>query len=266
MEKERIDVLLVKKGFVKTRSKAVQLIKDGCVFVDNKSINKSSFLIDENTNIIIKDSNVLNYVSRGGLKLKKAIDYFNLNLKDKVVLDIGASTGGFCDCSLQHGANHIYAIDVGSDQLDLKLKEDIRVTSYENTNFKDVDHSFFDKKIDFITIDVSFISLRPIFIKINTLFNDVSVMALFKPQFEVGKKNISKNGVVKDKNAHLTGLIEFNEFLNSLGYFINNFTFSPITGGKEGNIEYLCLISKNKTQNYNFNKTINEAFNTLRGK
>ncbi len=266
MEKIRIDQLLIKKGYVPTRSKALQLIQEGKVYVNQQLISKAGTFCLEDDEIKIKEHHLFDYVSRGGLKLKKAIDTFHLDFNQKVVLDIGASTGGFSDCCLKHGASHVYALDVGKDQLDEKLKNDVRVTNYEGIHFKDVQTSLFLKKIDVITIDVSFISIKSILMKVNELFSDIIIVGLFKPQFEVGKQNINKNGVVKNKKTHIEALHAFQHFLHQNHFYCNQLTFSPIMGSKSGNIEYLCLITrKNEIHNCSIESVVAEAFLTLKG-
>ena len=265
MSKKRIDCMLVEKHFVTTRSKAVQLLKSGNVYVNKKMITKAGSLIEDDANIEVKENNILDYVSRGGLKLQKALNQFAIQLKGKIILDIGASTGGFTDCCLKHQAKHVYALDVGNNQLVESIKNDVRVTSYENTNFKDVDLSYFDKAIDIITIDVSFISIRTILLKIRQLFDNIIIIGLFKPQFEVGKQNLNKDGVVKNKKTHEEALIEFVSFLKQIGYELNQITYSPIVGAKSGNVEYLCLITQHKTATpLSLKKVIQEAFLTLK--
>ncbi len=264
MDKKRLDILLVEKNLAPSRSKALQLIKDECVYVNQQLILKAGYMCNRKDEIQIQKMDVLEYVSRGGLKLKKAITYFHLDFKEKVILDIGASTGGFSDCSLKHRAKFVYALDVGSNQLDRSLRNHPKIKVYENTNFKDVDASYFDLNIDFITIDVSFISIKSIILKINDLFCDKIIIGLYKPQFEVGKQAIGKNGVVRDKNAHLKALNEFQEFLNHLGFCLCDMTYSPIKGAKGGNIEYLCLIQKQKIVPFNYKKVVEQAFKTLK--
>ncbi len=266
MAKVRIDVLLVDKGLVKTRSKAKQLIEANFVYLNNKLVTKCGELVSDNDLITIQDNNICEYVSRGGLKLKKALDEFKIDVTNKVCLDIGASTGGFSDCLLKHGASHVYALDVGSLQLADSLKNNPKLTSLENINFKDATLDLFSLKIDLITIDVSFISLRAMLLKIKELFNNIPVIALFKPQFEVGANNIHKNGVVTDKNVHLNALTSFIQFLNDIGFSLNDITYSPITGLKEGNIEYLCKINfSNDKLTVDLKNVIKQAFLVLRG-
>ena len=245
--KERIDVLLVKMGFFATRQKAKYAIENNCVEVNNEIITKVSKLVEEDSNIKVKNIS-LPYVSRGGLKLEKAINYMKINLKGKTCIDIGASTGGFTDCMLQNGALKVYSIDVGHNQLDEKLKNDERVINLEGTNIKNIDVKKFEK-VDFISIDVSFISLTQVLEKASLLLKENGEMViLIKPQFEAGKDAINKNGVVKDKIAHRKVIEKIILYLNSLSLNIKDLTFSPIKG-PAGNIEYLAYI-KNEKQDF----------------
>lgn len=267
MSKERLDSYLVKLGLVPSRSKAAQLINEGKVKVNDKIVTKNSYEVDETFNIELLNNEVLKYVSRGGLKLQKAIEVFNLDLKDKVILDIGSSTGGFTDCALKHGAKKVYALDVGTNQLHESLRNNDKVISIENTNFKDASNDMFDEKIDLYVCDVSFISIEIILTKLKQLDENFNIIILFKPQFEVGKNNINKSGVVKNKNAVVNSLIKFNDFLKALSIGIINATFSPIKGQKEGNIEFLFNLKSNeKSLNINFDRLVNEAYNSLKVK
>ncbi len=199
--KERIDILLVKRGYFKTRQKAKYAIENHDIYVNDKLVEKISKTYEEDCKIEIKKE-TLKYVGRGGLKLEKAINEFNIILKDKICMDIGASTGGFSDCMLQEGAKKVYAIDVGHDQLDEKLQIDKRIVNLEGTNIKDIKIEEFEK-IDFISIDLSFISLLNVLdIAYKLLSNMGEIVVLIKPQFEAGRENINKNGIVKDKKIH----------------------------------------------------------------
>lgn len=267
MNKERLDLYLLNHNFVPSRSKASELINNGNVKVNDKVILKPSFQVCDEDNILILKNDVLDYVSRGGLKLKKAIDSFFIDLNNKILLDIGASTGGFTDCALKHGAKKVYSLDVGTNQLHPSLKANPKVISIENTNFKDVDQSMFDEKIDLYVCDVSFISIQIILKKLKELDDNFTIMLLFKPQFEVGKNNLNKNGVVKNKKILYESLIKFNDFLNSLNIGIINVTYSPICGQKEGNIEFLFYLKNNqKSQYFDYLKIINEAIEVLKVK
>ena len=243
MNLERIDALMVKKGISKSRAKAKEYIELGYVFVDNKKVNKSSLKIPFDTNIEIKGK-TNEYVSRGGLKLNKALDEFNINVKDKVALDIGASTGGFTDCLLKRGVKKVYAVDVGYDQLCDKLKKDSRVVSMEKTNVRYIKPDDIGQEAQFACIDVSFISLKLILPVIKNLVSKYAdIVALVKPQFEAGKDRIGKKGIVKDSKIHKEILIELYEFCKQNKLFFINLTFSPFKG-KSGNIEYLVHISQ----------------------
>jgi 23S rRNA (cytidine1920-2'-O)/16S rRNA (cytidine1409-2'-O)-methyltransferase len=243
--KERLDVLLVEKNFFQTREKAKRAIMAGLVIVNEKKIDKpgTQIKIDEEPEIRIKGQ-VLKYVSRGGLKLEKAIEVFDLDMKEKIVLDVGASTGGFTDCALQNGAKYAYSMDVGSNQLDWKLRNDDRVKSIEQTHIKDLTIEDLDgNKADYLVMDVSFISITKVFEHlIKFMKKDSKLMALIKPQFEVGRENIEKGGIVKDFTKHKMAIEKIIEAGNSRGLYLKSLDYSPITGGK-GNVEYLSIFS-----------------------
>lgn len=260
----RLDLYLVENKKI-SRSKAAALIREQSVFVNGKCIDKCSYMVKDSDLIRIADHPLSAYVSRGALKLKKAIDVFQLDFSSKVICDIGSSTGGFTDCALQHHARHVYAIDVGSHQLHESLQNDPRITLYENLNFKDVTTDLFDEPIDFFVCDVSFISIRKILDKLQVLFPDFSIVLLFKPQFEVGPSRINKNGVVKKKSDLVDALISFQNYLNQCRIAVNHCTYSPIVGQKEGNIEFLFYLSKEGKQNYfDYNKLVEDAIKNLR--
>ena len=230
---ERLDVFLVNNGYFQSREKANQAIKKGLIEVDGKVINKPAFNVSSENKIVVLDV-MLKYVSWGGMKLERAINYFNLDFKDKIVLDIGASTGGFTDCALQHGAKEVYAVDVGSDQLDIKLRSDFRVHSFENTNICDFNE---DVKFDYLVMDVSFVSITKIIPSLLKFMDeDNSFVCLFKPQFEVGKVKI-KNGVIKDPKLHKEIVLRLINFVKEMGLYVNDLTYST-QKGKTGNIEY----------------------------
>lgn len=261
MDKERIDVLLVDKGLVKSRAKAKEYIKSGCIFVNNEKITKSSMKISPDIDIVIK-GNPIPFVSRGGLKLDKALDEFGISVNDKIVLDIGASTGGFTDCMLKRGARKVYAIDVGTDQLSSELRNDSRVVSMENTNVRNMSPDDIEEKGQFACIDVSFISLRLILPVIITLTSsDADIVALIKPQFEAGKDRIGKHGIVKNSKIHKEILQELYDFCKEKGLYFRNLTFSPVKGGS-GNIEYLTHISKTQDDSVNFRELIDNVVDT----
>lgn len=240
--KERIDNLLVKRGFFDSRQKAKYAIEKGSVIVDGILVNKASKEFEENSRIEIKQD-VLPFVSRGGLKLDKAIKVFNINLQDKICMDIGASTGGFTDCMLQNGASKVYSIDVGHNQLDKKLLQNSKVVNLEGTNIKDIIIEDF-YKVDFISIDVSFISLTLVLDKAYELLKQKGeIVVLIKPQFEAGKEYLNKNGVVRDKKIHAKVIEKIALFSHSLEFEIQKIDFSPIKG-PAGNIEYLMYMKK----------------------
>lgn len=238
-KKERLDVLLVERGLVESREKAKRSIMAGLVYSNEQRMEKPGEKVDKDTPLVIK-GNVLPYVSRGGLKLEKAIRKFQLDLKDKIIVDIGSSTGGFTDCALQNGAKLSYAIDVGYNQLAWKLRQDERVVVMERTNFRYVTPADFAYGMpEFATIDVSFISLRLILPVLKTiLVPDSHIVALVKPQFEAGKENVGKKGIVRDKAVHKQVLTDITTFALNEGFHCKHLTHSPITGG-DGNIEFL---------------------------
>lgn len=267
--KERIDILLVSNGFCEDVEKAKRFIMAGVVLVNDIKIEKPGTMIkiedEKELNIRIKGKK-FPYVSRGGLKLEKAINVFNLDFKDKNILDVGSSTGGFTDCSLINGAKHVYAVDVGTNQLDWKLRKDERVTSIENTHIRDLKlNDINNSKIDFIVMDVSFISITNVFSDLIKYFEeDTKLMALIKPQFEVEKNMIEKGGIVKNKENHIFAIKRVIEEAKNNGLYIEKLDFSPIKGGK-GNVEYISLFSKNnKSIDININEVV-ELGETLGG-
>ncbi|RSK27788.1 TlyA family RNA methyltransferase [Bacillus sp. HMF5848] len=238
-KKERVDVLLVERGLIETREKAKRAIMAGIVYSNETRLDKPGEKIDDSAPLIIKGA-VMPYVSRGGLKLEKALQAFDVSVQDKIMIDIGSSTGGFTDCALQNGAKLCYAIDVGYNQLAWKIRQDERVVVMERTNFRYVTASDLQEGLpEFATIDVSFISLKLILPVLKTLLvNNSDVIALVKPQFEAGRDLVGKKGVVRDPNVHEAVLEEIVAFTIAQGYKPVNISFSPITGG-EGNIEFL---------------------------
>ena len=245
--KERLDIFLVKKGLYETRNKAQKAIESKDIKVNGTIINSPSYKVNENCQIDIV-SNSLPYVSRGGLKLDKALNVFDISLKDKTILDIGASTGGFTDCSLQHGAKKVIALDVGENQLHDSLKSNDKVISLEKTNFRNINIEDFKKiGIDIIVADVSFISLSYIFENASKIIDEGEYMiALIKPQFEVNKKEHNKNGLVNNPKIHFQVIKNVMQAANKHNLHLNKLDFSPIRGDKSGNIEYLGLFSYNK--------------------
>ncbi len=260
MEKKRADVLLFEKGLAESREKAKTLIMEGIVFTGDRRIDKPGEKVEVNIPIMIKENPII-YVSRGGLKLEKAIDSFNIDIKNKICMDIGASTGGFTDCMLMEGAKKVYAIDVGYGQLDWKIRNDPRVIVMERTNIRYVEKEDIDDIIDFISIDVSFISLELVLPVAKTfLSKDGKIMALIKPQFEAGREKVGKKGIVRDKNTHIEVIEKVAKLCNKEELSLINLDFSPITGGT-GNIEFLAYISKSKASTEINHKDIIEIVN-----
>jgi len=242
--KERLDVLLVNKGLAPSREKAKALIMAGEVFVDGNREDKAGASFNpDGINIEVR-SRQLKYVSRGGFKLEKAMDVWGIDLAGKVCMDIGSSTGGFTDCMLQNGAVKVYSVDVGKGQLDWKLRNDERVVVMEQTNFRFLTPADIPEKIDFASVDVSFISLDKILIPARNLLNDHGrIVALIKPQFEAGKGKVGKNGVVRELSVHEEVIERAVSFADYIGFKILGIDFSPIKG-PEGNIEYLMSLEK----------------------
>lgn len=247
MQKERVDVLVVQQGLTNSREKAKRLIMAGQIYDENNQrLDKVGEKISIEKQLHIKGE-TLKYVSRGGLKLEKAIAYFKLDINDKTVLDIGSSTGGFTDVALQNGARHSYALDVGYNQLHWKLRQDERVSVMERVNFRYSKLEDFQKGVpNFVTIDVSFISLQLILPNLTTIIPvGTDVVALVKPQFEAGKDKVGKKGIVKDKSVHYAVLEKIFTFAITQGFTVNGVTFSPITGGS-GNVEFLAHFTYTK--------------------
>ncbi len=239
MKKERLDVLLVNKGLAESREKAKRTIMAGIVYVNGQKEDKAGTTFDPEVPIEVR-GNVLPYVSRGGLKLEKAIKEFGVSCEGKVCLDIGASTGGFTDCMLQNGAVKVFAIDVGHGQLDWKLRNDERVVCMEKTNIRFVKPEDLGELASLVSIDVSFISLQLVLPVVKTLIKkDCQVVCLIKPQFEAGRDQVGKKGVVRDKKVHAEVIEKTLSFAYSIGFELKGLTFSPIKG-PEGNIEYLA--------------------------
>ena len=242
--KERLDVLLVRRGLIPTRKQAKEFIESGKVTVVGcKPVKKAGTMVDEETEIRLSEE-PMSYVGRGALKLLEALNFFEIEIKDKVCLDIGASTGGFTDCMLSHGARKVYAIDVGHDQLAEKLKADKRVINMERTNVRYLKPEDFIEKADFVSIDVSFISLTKILEPVSRLLSeDGTICCLIKPQFEAGKKNVGKGGIVKDLKVHKEIINGMMHFICTIGLWPLGLIFSPIKG-QEGNVEYLLYLKK----------------------
>ena len=266
--KERVDVLLVQRGLVETREQAKRSIMAGIVFSAETRLDKPGEKITIDAPLIVK-GNTLKYVSRGGLKLEKALDVFEVDVEGKIILDIGASTGGFTDCALQEGAKHCYALDVGYNQLAWKIRQDPRVTVMERTNFRHATADIFEVGMpQFATIDVSFISLRLILPALKKIIAEGGdVIALVKPQFEAGKGKVGKKGVVRERSIHLEVLKRIADASFEEGFSLRNASFSPITGG-EGNIEFLFHLTADEVPEklFNddlFNALINDAYEEL---
>ena len=241
--KERLDVLLVKKGLAPSREKAKTMIMEGNVFVENQREDKAGATFDSECQIEIRGT-TLKYVSRGGLKLEKAMAKFDVSLEGAVCMDIGASTGGFTDCMLQNGATKVYAVDVGYGQFAWKLRQDPRVVCMEKTNIRYVTPEDIADALDFASVDVSFISLTKVLGPARALLKeDGEMVCLIKPQFEAGREKVGKKGVVRDPAVHREVIERVFAFAKEIGFYIKNLDFSPIKG-PEGNIEYLMHIQK----------------------
>ena len=240
--KERLDVLLVKKGLYQSRERAKASIMAGIVYVDGQKSDKAGNMVDTEAEITVKE-NICPYVSRGGLKLEKSMKIWHINLENKVCMDIGASTGGFTDCMLQKGASKVYAVDVGYGQLDYKLRTDPRVVNMEKCNIRYLDLDKIYDPIDFISIDVSFISLRLVFPVASRLLGEKgSLVCLVKPQFEAGRDQVGKKGIVRDRKVHKQVIENVIQYAEENGFYAYGLTFSPVTGAK-GNIEYLLFLT-----------------------
>ncbi|GAB5614090.1 TlyA family rRNA (cytidine-2'-O)-methyltransferase [Faecalimonas hominis] len=266
--KERLDVLLVKRNLVESREKAKAIIMSGNVFVEGEREDKAGTTFSDEVQIEIK-GHTLPYVSRGGLKLEKAVANFDVDLEGKVCTDVGSSTGGFTDCMLQNGAKKVFAIDVGRGQLAWKLRQDDRVICMEKTNIRYVTPEDLGERIDFSSIDVSFISLTKVLLPIrNYLKEDGQIVALIKPQFEAGREKVGKKGVVREKSTHHEVIETVVSYAVSIGFKVLNIDFSPIKG-PEGNIEYLLHIQKTENAgtledvDVDLKSVVDNAFDTL---
>lgn len=243
MSKERLDVLLVNRGLAESREKAKTIIMSGIVYVDGQKEDKAGSNFSEESVIEVR-GNTLKYVSRGGLKLEKAMENFDVTIDGKICMDVGSSTGGFTDCMLQNGAVKVYAVDVGHGQLAWKLRNDERVVCMEKTNIRYVTPEQIADKIQFSSIDVSFISLTKVLGPVKELLSDDGqIVCLIKPQFEAGREKVGKHGVVRDKSVHLEVIEKVIKFAISIGFEVLNLEFSPVKG-PEGNIEYLLHLQK----------------------
>ena len=241
--KDRLDVLLVKRGLAESREKAKAVIMSGIVYVDGQKEDKAGQTFADTANIEVRGS-TLKYVSRGGLKLEKAMECFDVSVKDKVCMDIGASSGGFTDCMLQNGAKKVYAVDVGHGQLAWKLRNDTRVVVMEKTNIRYVKPDDIGESIDFASIDVSFISLSKVLPAAYNLLGECGeIVALIKPQFEAGREKVGKKGVVREKSTHIEVIQNCFAYAKENGFFVRELEFSRVKG-PEGNIEYLYHLVK----------------------
>lgn len=241
--KERLDILLVQRQLAASREKAKAIIMSGNVYVNGQKEDKAGSTFDEKSAIEVR-GNTLKYVSRGGLKLEKAMSHFDITLEGKVCMDVGSSTGGFTDCMLQNGAVKVYAVDVGHGQLDWKLRQDERVICMEKTNIRYVEPENIEELVEFSSIDVSFISLTKVLLPVRNLLTDNGQIAcLIKPQFEAGREKVGKKGVVRDSKVHEEVIHKVIAYAVSISFEILGLEFSPIKG-PEGNIEYLLYLQK----------------------
>ena len=246
--KKRLDMYLVDNGFAPSREKARGIIMSGCVYINNQKSDKAGDTVADNATVEVRGGE-LKYVSRGGLKLEKAVASFNLDLTDKICMDVGASTGGFTDCMLQNGAKKVYSVDVGYGQLAWKLRQDERVVNLERKNIRFVDEVDVPDSLDFASIDVAFISLKLVLPVVFRLLKQTGeAVALIKPQFEAGRDKVGKKGVVRDKQTHIEVIENVLAFTKEIGFEVSEVTYSPIKG-PEGNIEYLMHISKSNINN-----------------
>ena len=266
--KERLDVLLVKKNLAESREKAKAVIMAGIVYVDDQKEDKAGSMFEETAKIEVRGS-TLKYVSRGGLKLEKAMTHFGVTLDQKICMDVGASTGGFTDCMLQNGAVKVYSVDVGHGQLAWKLRNDPRVVCMEKTNIRYVTPEEIPDKIQFVSIDVSFISLTKVLRPVKALMEpDGQVVCLIKPQFEAGREKVGKKGVVRERSVHLEVIRMVAAFAGSIGFEALHLEFSPIKG-PEGNIEYLLHLRNDAGGNVyekssiDAEEIVNQAHETL---
>lgn len=265
-KKTRLDVAVFEQGYAPSREKAKAIIMAGIVYVNNQKVDKAGFELKEGDVLEVRGK-TLQYVSRGGLKLEKAMQEFPITLEGKVCMDVGASTGGFTDCMLQNGAVKVYSVDVGYGQLAWKLRTDERVVNLERTNFRYATREQIPDEIDFASVDVSFISLKHILPNLNTLLApDGQAVCLIKPQFEAGKEKVGKKGVVRDLNVHLEVIENVINLAVENGFSVMGLQFSPIKG-PEGNIEYLIYLNKSSTpivsENVNAKELVNMSHTEL---
>lgn len=243
--KERLDVLLVKRNLAESREKAKAIIMSGNVFVEGNREDKAGTMFEDSVSIEVKGS-TLKYVSRGGLKLEKAVEEFGVVLNEKICMDVGASTGGFTDCMLQNGAVRVYSVDVGHGQLAWKLRNDARVVCMEKTNIRYVTPEDVPDKIDFVSVDVSFISLTKVLLPVKALMKEhAQMVCLIKPQFEAGREKVGKKGVVREPEIHEEVIRMVMDYAQSIGMWLLGLDFSPVKG-PEGNIEYLLWLKNQR--------------------
>lgn len=261
--KERLDVLLVNNGLAESREKAKRTIMAGLVTVNGRVEDKPGSTFDTDSDIEVKGKECP-YVSRGGLKLEKAIEEWGVDCADKVCMDMGASTGGFTDCMLQHGASKVYAIDVGYGQLDYRLRTDDRVVNMEKTNIRYLDTTLIEEPVDLISIDVSFISLKHMFpVAAQVLSETGLILCLVKPQFEAGREQVGKGGIVREPSVHEEVIRNVMGYAEECGLYAQRLSYSPIKGTK-GNIEYLLLLSRKKCDNKpGVSETVKDAHSGL---
>ena len=260
--KQRLDIFLTEKNFFDSRTRAQAMIMAGKVLVDGQKVDKAGTMISSDAAIKSLGEEIP-FVSRGGLKLQKALDVFKIDLLGKIAADVGASTGGFTDCMLQRGAKKVYAIDVGYGQLAWKLRQDSRVINFERTNIRNVTRENFSDDLDFISIDVAFISLEKVLPVVYDLLKDSGqVVALIKPQFEAGREHVGKRGVVREKKIHASVVEKILNFAEQLGFKICGLDFSPVKGA-DGNIEYLTHLTKNFSADIEILSVINAAHEEL---
>lgn len=258
---KRLDTYLVENGFIKSREKAKDSIQKGLVKVNGVVITKGSFIVNDGANVEYNSSEAMPFVGKGGLKLEKAISDFGLDFKGKYVLDVGASTGGFTHCALQHGAEFVWAVDVGVNQLDEGLRTSPRVCSMEECDIRTLAETAIPKKVDWVVGDLSFISLTLIAPYLpKFLSNNGAMILLIKPQFEAGKEFVSKNGIVRNPKAHVIVIERIIKSFNEQGYYLNNINYAPILS-KDKNIEYLALFTKSASTIPDIKQLINFAFN-----
>lgn len=258
----RLDKYLVEQGLTTTRAKAQDAIQEGRVFVNELEIQKNSYEVNESDTVIVKEA-ALSFVSRAGFKLYDVLEPFAICLQDRYVIDVGASTGGFSDVCLRKGAAFVYAVDVGSGQLDPQLAQHPRIKNMEHTNCRYLEKGMFAHPIDFCCIDVSFISLKLLLPSILSIMSHVEIVALIKPQFEAGKQAIGKNGIVKDKKVHLRVLQDMEHYIRELGYYVHHVRASSVLG-RDGNKEFVFHIKEEvSTMTFDY-KTIIEDYKVKR--